>query len=115
MEIKMSIVTFFIIICALLLILGFFTDLFPYCSLCRKIKFRAFFKIHKNLGIKPGYHENMSACKKCCSKYDIRNFQDYEKVSRIKKGIEMNVNIYKDEKCGIKYNVNNRQKMNDGR
>jgi hypothetical protein len=79
----------------LLFLLVFFSDLFPKCSMCRKIKFRPFFRLHKSGSILPGYHASKSVCKKCCSKFNIHSFNDYEYIKRLKMKIELDLNMKK--------------------
>jgi len=89
----MDIVTLFLIITVFLLVIMFYADIFPKCSLCNRVKIRAFFKIHKTSGILPGYKGNISVCRKCSRLYNIYNLNDYMKVKNIRKKAEMNVNL----------------------
>lgn len=83
----------FVIIAIVLVCIMFYADFFPKCSLCGKIKPRAFFKIHKIFRVLPGYKGNRSACYKCCRKYDIHNIKDLIGVKKIKRNVEINVNL----------------------
>ena len=80
----------FIIASATIAILtAFFPELFPSCSCCRKIKPRPFFKIHRAIGISPGYRGSKSVCTKCCRKYDISTISDLDKVTDIKRKLRL--------------------------
>jgi len=89
----MDIAMLFLIITLSLLAIMFFADIFPKCSLCNRIKFRACFKIHKTAGILPGYKRNKSVCRKCSRLYNIYNLSDYSLVKKIRKKAEMNVHL----------------------
>jgi hypothetical protein len=66
----------------------FFPDIFPRCSLCRKLKPRFLFRIRVNRGILPGYARSKSVCRKCCRKYGIDSLKQAERVRQIRRRIE---------------------------
>lgn len=84
----MEITTLFIIIAALLIIVMFWPDIFPYCSSCKKVKPRFRFKIHKSVNLRLGYSANRSVCKKCCGKYGIDSLREYERIEQIRKRLQ---------------------------
>lgn len=65
--------------------LAYIPELFPRCSCCGKIKPRPFIRIHRAVGISPGFKGNRSVCTKCCRKYEISTLSDLEKINVIKK------------------------------
>jgi hypothetical protein len=80
----------FIIVSAFIAILiSFLPELFPSCSCCGKIKPRPFFKIHRAIGISPGYRGSKSVCIRCCRKYDINTIADLDKITDIKRKLKL--------------------------
>jgi hypothetical protein len=91
--IRMRIEAFFLALLLMLVIIAFFPDLFPYCSCCKKIKFKAFFRINKAVKIRPGYSGSKSVCRKCCRRYDIETLEDFQKVMDIRRKIELKLDM----------------------
>lgn len=80
----LMIIVFFIILFFL-----YIPDLFPQCSCCGKKKFRFFFRIHKVVGISPGYRGCRSVCRKCCKKYDLKDLSDLDKLMSITRKLKI--------------------------
>ena len=93
----MSIYSFLLYTSIFLVVVVFIPDIFPYCSNCKSFKFRSCFKIHKAVKIRLWYSANKSICKKCCQKYNIENFAEYEQFERAKKraGRYFSINLFK--------------------
>ncbi|MGE5613047.1 MAG: hypothetical protein ACM3XR_01450 [Bacillota bacterium] len=79
----------YLAILILVLFLLYIPELFPLCSCCRAKKFRPFFKIHKAVGISPGYGGNRSVCRKCCKKYGIENLKDLDRLIAVRTKIKL--------------------------
>ena len=80
----------FIIIAALsAIIIAYLPELFPRCSCCERIKARPFFRLHRAVGISPGFKGNRSVCTKCCRKYDIKDLNDLDKYEVIKRRLRL--------------------------
>lgn len=71
------------------IIITFIPELFPYCSCCQKVKPRFSIKIHKAIGISPGYRGSKSVCTKCCRKYNITSIADLDRVTDIKRKLKL--------------------------
>jgi hypothetical protein len=82
---------------ALFFFIVFFPDIFPRCASCRKIKFRASFRVHGISGVGLGYSKQRSVCRKCCMKYNIETLGDYKRIDDIRRKIEAGI------KTGGKY------------
>jgi hypothetical protein len=52
---------------------------------CKKIKLRPLFKFQKTRGIIPGFRKNKAACRKCCKKYSVNTYKEFEQLERIRK------------------------------
>jgi len=89
MNIIMNLFVLFGVFALILVFVMFFTDIFPRCSICRKIKFRAFIRIHEASSMLPGYRKSKTACRKCCKKYNVSSFKEYQQLYRIKKRLEI--------------------------
>jgi len=92
----MDLHVFFICLFSTLALLMFFSDIFPKCSLCKRIKPRMFFRIHQRTGLLPGYRYSRSVCAGCCRKYDINGIKKLEQLRRIKNKVEMEVYLDKE-------------------
>lgn len=79
----------FILFSAVILLLLFLPDLLPRCSCCGKLKPRPFIRIHRPVGLNPGYRGNRSVCIKCCRKYDITALSDLNRLNVIKRQIRL--------------------------
>lgn len=79
----------YLAILAVVMLLLYIPDLFPECSCCLVKKFRPFFRIHKAVGINPGYGGNRSVCRKCCRKYGIENLKDLDRLIAIRNKIKL--------------------------
>jgi hypothetical protein len=79
----------YLAILAAVIFLLYIPDLFPKCSCCHAKKFRPFFRIHKAVGINPGYGGNRSVCRKCCRKYDIENLKDLDRFISIRNKVKL--------------------------
>lgn len=77
----------FILLAVLLLLLLFLPDLLPRCSCCLRLKPRPLIRIHRAVGLNPGYKGYRSVCKKCCRKYDISELSDLDRLKRIRRRI----------------------------
>ncbi|WP_170137980.1 hypothetical protein [Anaerobacterium chartisolvens] len=97
MVMQMSINVLMLAVLALIIILVFLPDIFPFCSSCKRIKPRTAFKIHKPLSPIPGYSSNKSVCKKCCMKYGIYSLSEFKRLERIKKSVSLHVSLEKDK------------------
>lgn len=86
---SMNILNLFSLLALFIIFVLLFPDIFPKCILCGKTKLRFFFKIHKAVGIMPGYGSNKSVCKKCCKSYNIISFSDLNKVINAKSKAEI--------------------------
>lgn len=71
------------------LILLYIPELFPLCSCCKKKKFRPFIRIHKAVGISPGYGGSRSVCRKCCIRYDLKDLNDLERFIKVRRKVRM--------------------------
>lgn len=85
----------FIVLAALLLTVLFLPDLLPRCSCCLRLKPRPLFRIHKAVGLNPGYRGYRSVCKKCCRKYDINGLSDLDRLKSIRRRLMLEM-IKKD-------------------
>lgn len=72
-----------------LLLLLFLPDLAPRCSCCNRFKPRPFIRIHKPVGLSPGYGGNRSVCIKCCRKYNISTLTDLDRLNSIRRHIRL--------------------------
>lgn len=79
----------FILFSAVILLLLFLPELLPRCSCCGKLKPRPFIRIHRPVGLNPGYRGNRSVCIKCCRKYDITVLSDLDRLNVIKRQIRL--------------------------
>lgn len=66
------------------LIFLYIPELFPLCSCCKRKKFRPFIKIHKAVGISPGYSGCRSVCRKCCTRYDLKDLDDLDRLIKVR-------------------------------
>lgn len=78
-----------IIMTVALLLLLFLPDLIPRCSSCNRLKPRTLIRIHKPVGLSPGYRGNRSVCIKCCRKYNISTLSDLDRLDIIKRHIRL--------------------------
>ena len=83
--------TFLIVSSVLAVFITLIPDIFPYCSCCRKKKFRPFFKLHVPVSFKLWYGGYKSVCRKCCRKYYINSIDDLNNVLRLKKYTEAKI------------------------
>lgn len=81
---------FFFSISAVILFLLFLPDIMPRCSCCNRLKPRLFIRIHRGIGMSPGYGGNRSVCTKCCREYNIETLNDLEKLINIKRKLHLN-------------------------
>ena len=88
----MDISTLFILIGIIMLCIVFFPDAFPFCSCCKRIKPRPFFRIHKTVNIRFGYSANISICKKCSTRYNISSLSEYKQLEKVRKKIHIKLN-----------------------
>jgi hypothetical protein len=79
----------FVILTAAVLLLLFLPDLLPRCSCCGRLKPRPFIRLHKPVGLNPGYGGNRSVCIKCCRKYDISVLSDLDRLNGIKRRLRL--------------------------
>jgi len=91
----MSIWDLLAIMTIIVLLFMYLPDIFPVCACCGKKKPRPFFRIHKVVGLSPGYRGNRSVCIKCCRKYGINSLKDLEQVRDIKRRLKLEL-ISKD-------------------
>ena len=80
---------FFFAISAIVLFLLFLPDLMPRCCCCNKLKPRPFIRIHRVVGINPGYGGSRSVCTKCCREYSIENLKDLDQLFTIRRKIRL--------------------------
>jgi len=80
----------FFTISALIMFLLFLPDIMPRCSCCGRLKPRPFIRIHRGIGMNPGYRGNRSVCTKCCRKYDIESLSDLDRIADIKRKLRLN-------------------------
>jgi hypothetical protein len=85
----MSIWQLFLIIAAIILFFMFLPDIFPKCECCGRKKPRPFFRLHKVVGLSPGYRGNKSVCTKCCRRYDIESLKDLDQVRAVKRRLKL--------------------------
>lgn len=78
-----------IIVFFIILLFLYIPDMFPLCSCCNKKKFRPFFRIHKAVGIHPGYKGCRSVCTKCCRKYDLKDLKDLDRLIHISRKVRI--------------------------
>lgn len=78
-----------IIAASIAIFIAYIPELFPRCSCCEHIKPRPFFRIHRAVGINPGFKGNRSVCIKCCRKYDINSLGDLDKYEIIKRRLRL--------------------------
>lgn len=64
-------------------------ELFPLCSCCKRKKFRPFIKIHKAVGISPGYRGCRSICRKCCLTYNLKDLADLDHLLQARRKVRM--------------------------
>lgn len=79
----------FAAVAVLVLFILFLPDIMPRCSCCKKLKPRPFFRIHRAVGINPGYGGSRSVCSKCCRQYNITNIQELDKVLDIRRKLRL--------------------------
>jgi hypothetical protein len=87
----MSVFSLILILAVIIIIIIFIPDLFPYCGNCKRVKLRSFFRIHKIVGIKLGYSSNKSVCRKCCQKYGIYTYREYEELEKARRKIKIHM------------------------
>jgi hypothetical protein len=87
----MSFFSLILILAVIIIIIIFIPDLFPYCGNCKRVKLRSFFRIHKIVGIKLGYSSNKSVCRKCCQKYGIYTYREYEELEKARRKIKIHM------------------------
>jgi hypothetical protein len=80
---------FLSLIFILILLILFYPELFPQCSLCHKKKPRPFFRIHKAVSINPGYGGSRSVCTKCCREHNIETLDDLNRLLSLKRKVKI--------------------------
>ena len=62
--------------------------IFPRCGCCGRVKFRTYFRYHTPVSMRLTRKGDISICRDCCYKYNIRSISDFKKRSEIKKRME---------------------------
>lgn len=83
-KLLLLVIVFFVILFFL-----YIPELFPYCACCRKKKPRPFFRLHKAVGLSPGYRGCRSVCSKCCRKYDLNDFRDLDRFMEVSRKLQI--------------------------
>ena len=65
--------------------LVYWPELFPRCCLCRKVKPRFSFPLHKDISFSLSRKGNRSVCKRCCSQANITSFSELDLYEELKK------------------------------
>lgn len=73
----------------IVMFLLYIPDMFPKCSCCGKKKFKAFFRIHRVVGINPGYSGSRSVCSKCCLEFSIEDLDDLDRLMDIRRKMKL--------------------------
>lgn len=80
---------YFAALAFIILFLLYIPDMFPKCSCCGKKKFKPFFRIHRVVGINPGYGGSRSVCNKCCVEYGIETLDDLDRLMDIRRKMKL--------------------------
>ena len=72
-----------------ILLVLFYPELFPQCSLCLKKKLRPLFRIHKAVSISPRYNGSRSVCTKCCREHNIETLDDLDRLLALKRRVKI--------------------------
>ena len=62
--------------------------LFPRCGCCGRVKFRTYFRYYAPVSMHLTRKCDLSLCRDCCLRYNIRSISDFKKRSEIKKRME---------------------------
>lgn len=65
----------------------------PKCGCCGRVKFRTYFRYHTPISMRLSRKGDISLCRDCCDKYNIRSISDFKKRSEIRKRMEYK-NLY---------------------